>query len=447
MKQYQNTPPELHTVISLFHEHHLNYNLFKCEHIFEGENKNLDILFKENEDYNRASSLLEKEGFALYLGENVEKFKKMYVRFNNGVLTAVHLHREVAWHGVKYLNKEVIFSHAKELEPGIFIPSLEDSILIHTAHVAAENFSFRQRELKFLPIYLQQNPDWKYIAKTSADNHWKIALKPLLENLSHKNISMKEIVKTYLSVLLNRPEDCLYLGKKVITHFLKKIHLRRKGTLIALIGVNGTGKTTLATRMGEKYQPLAQFMRVQQKYYYYGWKPFSPFAKRGAKIFRKKDIFKKVAEENNNNNKISLFTEALFVYNYTDYFLRYLFHIYPSLRAGNIIVSDRYFYDLYGQYPYAEKSIIIKTLLRLFPQPDYTFIADASVDSILKREKHQEKRIVKSSEYLQGQRERYSHLNSFLKKSSIINTEKDINESTIEIINKSWPGIIQKLNH
>lgn len=448
MKPYHKTPLELQQVIELFHRHHLNYNLFKCEHIFEGDDKNLDILLKEDQDYTTASFLLEQEGFCLFLDENIEKFKKMYVCFKNGFLTAIHLHREIAWHGVKFLDKKNIFAKSRELENGIFVPSIEDSILIHTAHVIAENFAFRQRELKFLPLYLQQNPDWRYITKMSADSHWKIKLKPLLEKIPHQNISKTEIVKTYFNVLLNRPVDCLYLGKKVIMHFLKKIYLRRKGTLIALIGVNGAGKTTLATKIGEKYQPLARFMGVQQKYYYYGWQPFSPLAKLGATVFRKKDIFKKAtAEDNKHPQKVNLVQEALFFYNYLDYFLRYLFHIYPSLRRGNLVVSDRYCYDLYGQYPAAEKSIILKTVLRLFPQPDYTFILDAPLESLLKREKQDEKRTVKPAAYLQGQRERYLQLKNVFPESVIINTEKNVEENVLEIINKSWPGIIQKLNH
>lgn len=452
MKLYKHTPPEIHQVINLFYRNRLNYNLFKCEHIFDGENKNLDLLFKNNEDYNRASSLLEKEGFILYLGENVEKFKKMYVRFNNGILTAIHLHREVAWHGIKVLDKELIFSHARELEPGIFVPSIEDSILIHTAHILFENFSIRKREATFLPLYLQHNLDWNYIKKSAADYYWEKGLQHIIDMVTkNENVDRKKIVNNYILRLLQKPSDALYLGSKLFKLIFRQINLRKKGTLIALIGVNGTGKTTLATGIGEKYQSLIRFLGAKQKYYYYGWQPFSPLAKLSAKIFRKKEIFKKVAEDNNNNNddtlqKLSIFKEALFVYNYIDYFLRYIFHIYPALRAGNFVVSDRYFYDLYGQYPYASTSFVIKYLMQLFPQPDHTFILDASVESILKREKHQEKRVLKPEQYLRGQRERYHQLHHILKKRIIINTEKTMDENIKDIINKSWTGIIKKLN-
>ncbi|MDP3734463.1 MAG: hypothetical protein Q8R37_04485 [Nanoarchaeota archaeon] len=451
MKQYKNTPAELHTVISLFYDHNITYNLFKCEHIFDGENKNLDLLCKDNDDYKMAASLLEKEGFILYLGENVEKFKKMYVRFNNGILTAIHLHREVAWHGVKALGKKQIFDHAREIAPGIVVPSPEDSILIHTAHILFENFSIRKREAVLLPQYLQHKLDWNYITKSAADNYWEKGLQHILNRVkNNENVDRKKIMNNYILRLLQKPSDALYLWSKLMIVIFRKINLRKKGTVIALIGVNGTGKTTLATQITEKYQLLTRFMGVQQKYYYYGWKPFSPLAKLGAQLFHNKKIFNNVAERNNNikdkSITLHLFQEALFIYNYGDYFLRYLFHIYPQLRRGNVVVTDRYFYDLYGQYPYAERSIMAKLLLKIFPSPDRTFILDAATETLLAREKVGEERKVKSREYLDGQRKRYQHLNIILKRSVIINTEEGIEKSVQSVINQSWPGFIQKLN-
>ena len=47
---YKKTPKELMKVINLFGDNKLNYILFKCEHIFNGENKNLDIIFETNKD-------------------------------------------------------------------------------------------------------------------------------------------------------------------------------------------------------------------------------------------------------------------------------------------------------------------------------------------------------------------------------------------------------------
>ena len=420
----------------------LDYNLFKCEHIFAGENKNLDILF--NDDYSLASKLLEKEGFCLFLPEKVEKFKKMYLRFSNGELTAIHLHREVAWHGIKVLDKKPIFSESKKLAEGMNVPSAENSLLIHIAHVLFENFSIRNRELKILPKYIQENLDWDYINFQLDKNHWKKGFYYVLDRYKkNKNVEKKEIIKNYFRRFSRKPSDLIYLTEKVFRKIIRNFSLRRKGSLIALIGVNGAGKTTLSKKILENYKPLTKFLGVQQKAYYFGWQPFSPLAKIGTKLFSKKKVFKDVTWKV--NERISIFQEALFVYNYLDYSLRYLFHLYPQLRKGNFVITDRYFYDLYGQYPYAKKSLVVRTLMRLFPQPSYTFILDASTELIMNRDKDGMERNYKSEAYLAGQRERYIEMNSFLSNSSVINTEKDIEENVGFIVEKSWKGVVEKL--
>src|SRR3989344_2296906 len=129
------TPEELSRVINLFKSNNLDYLLFKCEHIFNGVNSNLDILFLKDKDYNKAGLFIRKEGYKLYLTEAIEKYKEMYIIVINSTLYAVHLHREVAWHGLIALDKKNLFLHKRE-----DIPSEEDYLLIHSAHIIFENF-------------------------------------------------------------------------------------------------------------------------------------------------------------------------------------------------------------------------------------------------------------------------------------------------------------------
>ena len=110
---YKQTPDGIMDVLELFHKYNLQYILFKCEHIFAGQNKNLDILFENNKDYWRAERLLKEKGFVLRLSEKVEKYKLMYCGFIENVMYSIHLHREVAWHGIKALDKNVIFKRKK----------------------------------------------------------------------------------------------------------------------------------------------------------------------------------------------------------------------------------------------------------------------------------------------------------------------------------------------
>ena len=65
-------------ILKLFKNNQLSSILFKCDHIFESHNKNVDILFKTDEEYRQAAQLLHQQGFVVRLSEQVERYKTMY---------------------------------------------------------------------------------------------------------------------------------------------------------------------------------------------------------------------------------------------------------------------------------------------------------------------------------------------------------------------------------
>lgn len=447
--------------INLFHHHQLEYNLFKCEHILAGENKNIDLLFRTRKDYNYASRLLAEKGFQLVLPEKSEKYKRMYVKFTSSYssktsqLTAIHLHREIAWHGVRALNKENIFLRARELSPKIKVPSPEDSLLIHLAHIFFENFKIGKREREYLPLYLKQKLDWKYINAQLVKWGWKKGFYLILKRFQEgKKISFKDIAPYYLARLPFRVADLFYLKLKITRLIFRQIRFKRKGCLLVLIGVNGAGKTTFARKLLEEYKPLTDFLNGQTGYYF-GWNPFLPLTKLISQIMqkRKRTLFQNLnAEPKIKIPKISLKQELLFSYNFLEYYSRYLFYLYPSLRRRKLVVTDRYFYDLYGQYNYAPQSKILPFLLKMFPKPDYFFVLDASTDILRSRNKEvnnygqikkEKTRKLHSEEDLEKQKERYGFLIKSLNGIKI-NTTEDLAGNLNQIIEKSWQKICRK---
>lgn len=455
MLTYQKTPVELLKIIDLFSKNKMDYLLFKCEHVFGGKNSNLDVLFRNGQNYNNASNLLKKEGFVLYLPEKVEKYKRMFVKVIKNQLYAIHLHREIAWHGLKVLNKELIFQRKKELNEIIAVPSKEDSLLIHSAHILFENFKIKERERQLISGYLQEKNDWQYINSQLRKNGWKKGFYKFLNRFKKdENASNQEIIGNYLNKLIKNPSEAVYLFKKIIKHLFTKINLRRKGNLVALIGVNGAGKTTLTKETLTKYAMISNFFNGQFGYYF-GWEPFLPITKIISKRLKKKN--KKVFNELNKKesglkSKFSLIKEAILVYNYIEYLSRYIFIIYPKLRTGKLVFTDRYFYDLYAQYNYAPKSKIIKLLFSIYPKPDYLFVLDAKLETITKRDKNIEifsKTTIKSSQrkvhetdYLKEQKERYGFLCRYFD-GELLNTEQPIDLNINQIIQKTWVGLVK----
>lgn len=448
---YKNTPPEIMDIIKRFHQNNLSYLLFKCEHIFAGENKNMDVLFETEEDYRKAARLLLEKGFVLRMSEKVEKYKSMYCGLLNGILYSVHLHREIAWHGIKALGKSLVFERKKivKANPAIIIPSLEDSILIHAGHILFENFAVTGKEETILKKINDSGINHAYIREQLSGNHWETGFQKVI--LCQNQLRKKDIFVSWLGKLSQEPFTAAYFSKKAILALLRKVDFRRKGCLISLSGVNGSGKSTLARKVLEKYKEITAHLGVRQHYYYFGWKPEMPLTKLLSKLFKKRDahIFKKI-NYSENVKKFDLFQELLFTYSFTEFYYRYLKNIRPRLRRGDMVITDRYFYDFYGQYPYAKNSLILKPLLKLFPKPDFSYVLDAELGQIIKRKKINENtrgiqeihREAMPVPYLQRQRENYLYLTTLLNATKIENGE-NLDENAKKIISGSWRELIK----
>ncbi len=425
-------PMELKRILGLFDQAGIAYLLFKCEHILEGQNKNLDLLFRTSEEYDKASQLLEQQGYVLYMSEAVEKYKKMYLFFDGKIFSAVHLHREVAWHGIRVLDKEKIFERACGK-----IPSAEDSLLIHAAHALFENFKVKENHRKLLEKYKQEAKVWEYINGQLAQFGWK---KSFYQFLPQFSLKVRMIVNAYKGRLGKEPQLVFTLLKKALRAAAWRLSLKREGHLLCVIGMNGAGKSTTKEALLEAYQPLTTFVAGQHGYYF-GWKQsllgkiFSvPTKKKGEKLF---DTVSKEKVKS-----FDLFQEVLFLFIYLKFLARYMKDVYPHLRRNELVICDRYFYDIYGQYPYSERSMILKILP--IPKPDKLFLLDAAVDTVMKRDKGgKAARVVQPQEKLEGQRRRY--LSAGQKYGAVVlNAEGNFTENISTIIMETWKWYIKK---
>ncbi len=440
---YLKTPPGIMLVLKLFTDHQLRYILHKCDHIFAGENKNLDILFVNDDEYHRAAQLLQQHGFVIRLSEKVEKYKQMYTGMVDGILYSIHLHREIAWHGIKAVDKQEVYARSQALHPLIRVPSVEDSILIHAGHVLFENFRITERERKYLLQYHNEGVDKMYIDAHARKMGWYGGLKKVITTSS---VSPAAISTTWARKLGGEPGTTLYLGVKMAKRCLRALSLQRKGCLISLIGVNGSGKSTLTRKVLQEYEPLTKHLRKQQYYYYFGWEPTFFLTKILSKMMRKKN--KSIFQETALNQKLKTFDlkqELLFLYAFGEFYYRYLSHIRPKLRQNHLVITDRYFYDLFGQYPYARNSYIMKLLLPLFPRPDATFHLDIDFEALARRKKtdrsqqdiEENERTALPAWYLLQQQENYRLLARKLN-ISIMDSSKSLDACARRIIEETW---------
>ncbi len=447
-QQYLQTPPGIMYVLDLFQEQKLSYILFKCEHIFAGQNKNLDILFETDKDYNAAGEILIKNGFKLRFSEKTEIYKQMYCSIIDQDICSIHLHREVAWHGIKALDKAPLFKHKQIINPVIIIPCLEDSILIHTGHVLFENFKITPKEKKYFDQYNQCNQE--YIQTQIRTNLWESGFKKVI-TLPLGPITQTLILKTWIRKIKYNPKLTIYLLTKGIKKIARTFSYKRKGILIAVIGPNGSGKTTLTKEIYDTFQPItAQFHG--QKGYYFGWDPILPTTKIAQKVQGKKGSYNYLNEKSSFN----IYKELIIGYTFLDYITRYFFHIYPLLRTGKLVITDRYYYDTYAQHTYAEKSILQPLLIKVFPKPDITYILTAPIETLTTRDKNStifsetiersNIRKVHSTEDLKEQTRRYNIIKKKIN-ATILNTaekrENDVKKILALIIEEVWGKMVQ----
>ena len=218
--------------------------------------------------------------------------------------------------------------------------------------------------------------------------------------------------------------------------------------------MNGSGKSTLARKLLLAYEPLTKHLKIPQEQIYFGWEPQFILTKILSKLnqitktisFNEMNITKKKKEK-----KINFFQEALFVYIFLEYIYRYYTTLHPKLKKNYVIITDRYFYDIYGQYPYAKKSIILPIIIKIFPKSNKTYILEVKVRELQQRKKTdkntqhiiEKEREIYPTYYLEQQRENYLYLSKIIK-STILDARNNTNETEKIVIEQTWKEIIQE---
>jgi len=423
LKEYQ-IPKIYKLPLTILKNSKIDYVLFKQTEKYNAPIGGLDILFKNNADYKRALKLLQKNEYQSYLTEKNEPFKIMLVKYEKYFMTILHLHRRISWLGIKPLNQRKVVQRSKQLNSLIKIPSKEDQVLIHAAHILFENRNITSTEKR---IFKTKNLDYTYINSQLEKYGWK---RNFYKLTNHHKLTLPIIP------ILNLRTQTL-LVKQVIQFFTKRISLKRKGALIALIGPNGAGKSTLAKQIVTEYNKLFDRLKLKANYFYFGWKPILPSTKLLQKLPRKNGMYYTATTENIPD--FSMKYELFFIYLFIEYLITYLIKIYPRLHNRQLVICDRYFYHIYGQYPYVEKSKVMNLLLKLFPKPDIIFIIDTKIADLAKRRK------TINTQNLKDQLKRYKQLKN-IPNSQILNS-KTLKKNLETINNKIWKVHFNRLKY
>jgi thymidylate kinase len=168
----------------------------------------------------------------------------------------------------------------------------------------------------------------------------------------------------------------------------------KKGRLICLTGIDGSGKTTLA-------HGLSDWLGARRQAYQYVYARFLPVLVRplwgAAKLFflsrrERRQGYSEYTARKRSLLKPGLFSRLHEISVLTDYWFQILFKISLPLWAGRNLICDRYVYDtvvsdLAPDLGYSPERMrkVIDSCLAVMPRPDLVFLLDVPEATSLSR--------------------------------------------------------------
>lgn len=242
-------------------------------------------------------------------------------------------------------------------------------------------------------------PDYKKIIKNSLENkdtNWQVG--EILEKLFGLSVSgelmrrivqndFDEVIKLRNRLLfrsaINYPSGVLRFLKIYINRISKVINPFWWGQLVVFIGSDGSGKSTASEDLYGKLRGAT----IRSSKVYMGWRnsvlPIIPqLMKTDSKVFKGG---KKHKLKTKSKFGLMLRSVAITILYFIEMYLRYLFFILPKLKLGEVVITDRYFYDrliLDKNLPYLFRSVC----KYFIPKPNLVFGMSAPVKIISKRE-------------------------------------------------------------
>lgn len=211
------------------------------------------------------------------------------------------------------------------------------------------------------------------------------------------------------------------MHKLGISVFKFRRYYKQKGVMIAFIGTDGSGKSTIIENL-----PLIlerTFDKSQIKYYH--WRPKIIKSPKGDKR-----SIKNVSEPHKKKPYSKIISLGKFMYFNLDYILGYWLSVKVHLGKNKLVVFDRYYYDyMIDKYRYRLNlsECTIKAFLWFIPKPDITFLLVGDPKVLYERKKELPIELVKEQ------------VNSLLKKrskfpnSKVIDVNKNIDDVMFDV--------------
>ena len=357
-------------------------------------------------------------------GETKHRYYGKYVSQSTPILALDFHVDDLSWYEVPYIPGKRILKDRVERN-GLFFPSPEDSLLMLFIH-SSLNGIFKNEYIQNIESVLSRGEIDEEYMKAALHSVWHESL--------GQNVWKLLLNKDYEKIISLRPRlVCSFLIKRYgyLTRFIKYLYVTRlrerlrfifsRTRLVGFMGVDGSGKTTTANGL----QSILRKNGIKTDIVYMGrWQnqilPMASASKRyGMSGVR--------SPKKRKGLKFKIYCILRDITYLTDMWLRYWAKLYPKMKKGHTIITDRYVYDLLLDH---NCTIVCKLVVKyLFPKPFVVFHLTNDPEIIWERKKELSLgEMVRQMKILDGLRRFYP----------VIDVKSDEVNETIDIVAQEY---------
>ena len=258
---------------------------------------------------------------------------------------------------------------------GFYIPAPAHEFAYYMIKRLNKRYISPEHGLKLHRLYLEDVPGcdgimarfWKgqqqsLIREMAASNDW-----------TKMNLSLESVRGELMQNTGESASEKLAFSSKHAVHFMRRM-TQPTGGWVALMGPDGSGKSAIISAISQQFTAAYREVRL--------------FHLRPKSLRRHTSSGKAVTDPHGRPPRGLLASLAKGVDRAADYFVGYFFQVAPAMRRSQLIIFDRYIYDLLvdsKRIRYGGPAWLLRLVARIVPRPDLVILLDAPAEVLWSR--------------------------------------------------------------
>jgi len=419
-------------LLAQLHAADIRYAILRSPDDEKRDRRELDILV-DPQDFERLLKVSRWHGFVRDGMSALRPLKDVLYCYDDQCLLVLDVHRALVSKGVVYLDAEGVLGR-RELRDGAFNLSPADELAHLVCHVILDKsvvpLKYLQRVSELLALGSVRRAAERYLSGRGLSKPFsQVAAR--WQELPWQPQACQRLRRAMLARLfVAQPANLVRYAARWVGLAMRRLEGRR-GIVLALLGPDGVGKSTLAERLKSRLGELG--LKTGTVY-------MGPF---GQSILPVSKLVRWVGRPGERSRRFSyawvgearwLVYLAILAVEFT---LRYLLRLIPARRRHDVVLSDRYLYDILVGYKTSTTEQAMsarRRLCRLYPRPRATVILTAEAATVAARKSDLNASAAQAA--LQAYRRMARHFNVIL-----LENQGEINGIVERLIGTLWPTL------